>query len=202
VSLHAQTEVAELAEPEAEGRGGSSTLPHKRNPVACAIALAAATRIPGLVASMLAAMVQEDERGLGGWHAEWEVLPELVSLFGGALHQVTEAVAGLRVDAARMEANLEVTRGLVFAEAVQMALAARIGRAAAQRLVEGACARARAEGRHLREVLAADSEASRLLPGDALAQLFDPRRYLGVAEALIDRVLRSHSDVFARPDGS
>jgi 3-carboxy-cis,cis-muconate cycloisomerase len=202
VALHAQTEVGELAEPEGEGRGGSSTLPHKQNPVASAVALAAATRIPGLVASMLAAMVQEDERGLGGWHAEWEVLPEIVSLFGGALHHVTEAAAGLRVDAARMEANLEATRGLVFAEAVQMALAVRTGRAAAQRLVESACARARAEGRHLRDVLAADPEAARLLRGDELQQLFDPRRGLGVAEALVDRVLRAHSDVFDRRDRS
>jgi 3-carboxy-cis,cis-muconate cycloisomerase len=202
VSLHAQTEVAELAEPEAEGRGTSSTLPHKRNPVASAVALAAAARIPSLVATMLAAMVQEDERGLGGWHAEWEVLPELVSIFGGALHHTTEAMAGLRVDAARMEANLELTRGLVFAEAVQMALATRIGRASAQRVVAAACDRARAEGRHLREVLAADPEAAPLLPGDVLAQLFDPRRQLGVADALVDRVLSSHFDVSAKPDGS
>jgi 3-carboxy-cis,cis-muconate cycloisomerase len=202
VSLHAQTEVAELAEPEAEGRGTSSTLPHKRNPVASAVALAAAARIPGLVASMLAAMVQEDERGLGGWHAEWEVLPELVSVFGGALHHTTEAMAGLHVDAARMEANLELTRGLVFAEAVQMALAARMGRASAQRVVAAACDRARAEGRHLREVLAADPEAASLLTSDALAQLFDPRRQLGVADALVDRVLASHFGVSAKTDGS
>ena len=102
LSLYAQTEIGEVSEPSAEGRGGSSTLPHKRNPVACAVVLAAAARMPGLVSSMLGAMLQEEERGLGGWHAEWETLPEILGLFGGALHRLTETVAGLEVDAARM----------------------------------------------------------------------------------------------------
>ncbi len=199
VSLHAQDEVAELAEPPAAGRGTSSTLPHKQNPVAAAIVLAAVARIPGLVATMLGAMVQEDERALGAWHAEWETLPEVVSLFGGALHHMTDALAGLRVDAARMAANLEITRGLVFAEAVQMALAPRTGRAAAQRLVEAACLRARAEGRHLREVLADDAEAGRHLSHDDLVSLFDPRRYLGSADLMIDRVLSARSGGDTKP---
>ena len=109
-------------------------MPHKQNPVASRRGRwPRRPRVPGLVATMLAAMVQEDERGLGGWHAEWETLPELVGLTGGALHQVTETMAGLRVDAARMAANLEATRGLVFAEAVQMALGRAIGRAAGAR---------------------------------------------------------------------
>ena len=189
VSLHAQTEVAELFEPEAAGRGRSSTLPHKQNPVASAVVIAAATRIPGLVATMLSAMVQEDERGLGSWHAEWNTLPEIVSLYGGALHSSTEALAGLRVDAARMERNLELTRGLVFAEAVQTALAPKTGRPAAHRLVEAACVRARSEGRHLRDVLAEDAEASRHLSREELASLFEPRLYLGVSDRLIERVL-------------
>jgi 3-carboxy-cis,cis-muconate cycloisomerase len=202
VSLHAQTEVSELFEPRASGRGTSSTLPHKQNPVASAVVLAAAARIPGLVATLLSAMVQEDERGLGGWHAEWETLPEVVSLFGGALHHSTDVLAGLRVDAARMEENLEVTQGLVFAEAAQMAIAPRTGRPAARRLVEAACARARAEGRHLREVLAEEAEAGRHLSPEELASLFEPRRYLGGTDRMIDRVLAARSRARTRPGGS
>jgi 3-carboxy-cis,cis-muconate cycloisomerase len=193
VALHAQTEVGEVREPGGEGRGGSSTMPHKRNPVSSAVVLAAATRIPGLVASILGAMVQEEERGLGGWHAEWESLPELVGLLGGALHHVTETMAGLEVDAARMSANLEATRGLVFAEAAEMALAARTDRARARALVQAACRRARAEGRHLREVLASDPDVTPHLPPAELALVFDPRRGQGVADRLIDRVLASRS---------
>jgi 3-carboxy-cis,cis-muconate cycloisomerase len=201
LALHGQTEVAELFEPAVEGRGGSSSMPHKQNPVAAAVVLAAATRAPGLVATMLSAMVQEDERGLGGWHAEWETLPDLVGLTGGALHQLTDAMAGLRVDTARMAANLEATRGLVFAEAVQMAVAEKAGRAAAQRLLEAACRRAQSEGLHLREVLAADPTVSRHVPSDELERLFDPRRYVAVTGPLIDRVLTRHAAARAAARG-
>jgi 3-carboxy-cis,cis-muconate cycloisomerase len=192
LSLHMQTEVAELGEPSADGRGGSSTMPHKRNPVACGVVLAAATRMPGLVSSMLGAMIQEDERGLGGGHAEWEVLPEIVGLFGGALHHLTDAIAGLEVDPARMRENLEATRGLIFAEAVQMALGPALGRAAAHDLLQAASRQARAQRRHLREVLAADATVSLHLSPERLAELFEPRSYLGMAEALVDRVLAAH----------
>lgn len=189
IALHAQTEIAELEEPWHEGRGGSSTLPHKRNPVACAVVLAAGVRVPGLVATMLLAMDQEHARGLGGWHAEWETLPEIVSLFGGALHHLTDAVCGLRVDPARMRENLERTRGLVFAEAVQTALAAAVGRGQAHGIVEAASHRVRAEGRHLEDVLAADEAVTRHLPAERLAALFDPMAYLGAADAFVARVL-------------
>jgi 3-carboxy-cis,cis-muconate cycloisomerase len=192
LALHAQTEVAELHEPGAEGRGGSSTMPHKQNPVASAVVIAAATRAPGLVATLLAAMLQEDERGLGGWHAEWETLPELVRLAGGALHQVTETIAGLRVDAARMAANLEASQGLVFAEGIQLALAEKTG-TSAEALVEAACRRARTEGRHLRDVLAEDPTLARDLPPIELEHLFDLGRYVSVTGPLIDRVLRRHA---------
>ena len=190
IALHSQTEVAELAEPEAPGRGGSTSLPHKRNPVASAIALAAAHRVPGLVASALAAMVQEDERALGGWQAEWELLPELVSVFAGALHHLTHAVAGLRVDASRMRQNLEASRGLAYAEAVEIALVPLAGRADARRLVEAACRRAEEEGRHLKDVLASDPEICRQLP--ELEPLFDPGRATRAAERMVDEVLRLH----------
>src|SRR5262245_13256290 len=95
LALQMQTEVAEVFEPAGAGRGGSSTLPHKRNPIASAVVLAAAARMPGLVGSMMSAMVQEQERGLGGWHAEWETMPEIIGLAGGALHHLTRAMAGL-----------------------------------------------------------------------------------------------------------
>jgi 3-carboxy-cis,cis-muconate cycloisomerase len=201
VALHSQTEVAELSEPVAEGRGGSSTMPHKQNPVSAAVVLAAAARAPGLVATMLGAMIQEDERGLGGWHAEWETLPELVSLTAGALHHLTETMAGLRVDPARMAANLEATGGLVFAEAVQMAVAEKTGRAAAQRLLEAACRRAQAERRHLREVLADDPTVGRHVSPEELERLLDPGRYIAPADALVERVLARHAEVRARARG-
>jgi 3-carboxy-cis,cis-muconate cycloisomerase len=196
IALHSQTEVAELSEPEAAGRGGSTSLPHKRNPVASAVALAAAYRVPGLVASALASMVHEDERALGGWQAEWEILPELVSVFAGALHHLTDAVAGLRVDAPRMRQNLEASRGLAYAEGVEIALAQRIGRPEARRLVEAACRRARSEGRHLKEVLAEGPEALAQLPG--LEALFDPDRATRAAERMVDDVLQLHERERAR----
>ena len=136
LSLMMQSEVAEVAEPSEPGRGGSSTLPHKRNPVRCAIVLAAATRVPGLVGTMLSAMVQEHERALGGWQAEWETLPRIVCLTGGALEQMTELIEGLEIDAARMLANLEATQGLIFSERVAMLLASRLGKAVAHDVLE------------------------------------------------------------------
>ena len=201
ISLLMQTEVAEAFEPAGEGRGGSSTMPHKRNPVMCAVVLAAAVRVPGLVSAMLTAMVQEHERGLGGWHAEWETMPEIIGLAAGALHHLAETVPGLEIDTARMVENLDVTRGLIFAEAVQMALGPGMGRMAAHEMVEAACQRARAEKRHLREVLAEDAIVAKHLTKAELDRLFDPRQYLGVAEGLIDRVLAAHSSHRAKTAG-
>ncbi len=189
ISLHSQTEVAEVFEPSEKGRGGSSTMPHKRNPVTSAVVLSAATRIPGLVSTMLTAMTQEHERGLGGWHAEWETLPEIVSLSAGALHQMAEIVPKLEIDAERMKANLEATHGLIFAEAIAMALAAKMGRVAAHEVVESACERAWKEKRHLRDVIFSDDQVKTHLSSDDLDALFDPRRYLGAAEEFVDRVV-------------
>jgi 3-carboxy-cis,cis-muconate cycloisomerase len=193
VALLMQTDVGEAFEPAGEGRGGSSTMPHKRNPVACAAVLAAAVRAPGLVATMLAGMVQEHERGLGGWHAEWETLPELAVLAAGALRWTAETVEGLEVDAGRMRRNLDVTHGLILAEAVQMALGARIGRQAAHALLERASKRALAEGRHLGEALAAEPEVTAHLAPADLDRLLDPLNYLGAAAQLIDRALAARS---------
>ena len=189
LALLAQTEVDEAREPPVPGRGGSSTMPQKRNPVGASIALAASTRVPGLVATMLTAAVAEHERGLGNWPAEWETLPEIALLAAGALAAMIEAVEGMEVDEQRMKANLEIAHGLVYAEAVQTALAPALGRAAAHSLVAGACRRAVAEGRHLREILGGDADVGKHLDAQTLARLFDPHGYLGSARAFIERAL-------------
>ena len=138
ISLLMQSEVGEVLEPIGEGRGGSSTMPHKRNPVGSAAVLAAATCAPGLVATMFAAMPQEHERGLGGWQAEWETLPQLFRLTAGALGNMNDMAAGLEVHADVMVANLDRSRGLVLAEAVSAALSPKLGRSSAHSLVESA----------------------------------------------------------------
>jgi 3-carboxy-cis,cis-muconate cycloisomerase len=201
ISLHAQTEIAELSEPVAEGRGGSSTMPHKRNPVTAAVVLSAATRVPALVSTMLSAMVQEDERGLGGWHAEWECLAEIITLSGGALHHLTKTLPGLAIDSQKMHENLGLTNGLIFAEAVTMALGSKIGRLQANQLVEADCHRALAERKDLRAILAQDPEIARHLSSSDLDRLFDHRQYMGVADLLIDRVLSSHQNQKSKNSG-
>jgi 3-carboxy-cis,cis-muconate cycloisomerase len=200
LSLHSQTEIAEIFEPAGEGRGGSSTMPHKRNPVTSAIVLAAAIRVPALVSTVLSAMVQEEERGLGGWHAEWETMPELIALSGGALHHLAETIPGLEIDTTKMRDNVEVTHGLIFAEAVQMALAPRIGRPAAHKRVEAASKTATKNHRHLRDVIKSDAKIYKYLSSKEIKRLFDPAEYLGVADELIDRVLSAYASREAKGD--
>src|SRR5580692_8847173 len=189
ISLHAQTEVGEVFEPSADGRGGSSTMPHKRNPVTCAVVLSAAARVPPLLNTMLAALVQEQERGLGGWHAEWETLPDVVRLTAGALHHLTTTVSALELDSERMRQNLDLTKGLIFAEAVAMALGEKMPRSDAHELVQKACKRAQNARRDLRSVLAQDAIIKANLSDADLDRLFTPANYLGVADQFIDRVL-------------
>ncbi len=189
IALLMQTDVGEAFEPAGEGKGGSSTMPHKRNPVGAAAVLAASTRVPHLAGSLLSGMVQEHERGLGGWHAEWQVLPELVRLSAGALAQMVDVTGGLDVKPEQMRANLDATDGLIMAEAVAMALGAKLGKQEAHHLVEAASKRAVAEKRHLRDVLADDKTAMQHLNRDELDKLFDPLSYTGVTAALVDRVL-------------
>ncbi|HCE6396311.1 TPA: 3-carboxy-cis,cis-muconate cycloisomerase [Pseudomonas aeruginosa] len=193
LSLLMQTEAGEVFEPSAPGKGGSSTMPHKRNPVGAAVLIGAATRAPGLVATMLAAMPQEHERSLGLWHAEWETLPELCCLVSGALQQALLAVPGLEVDAARMRSNLELTQGLVLAEAVSIALAQCIGRDAAHHLVEQCCRQAVQQGVHLRAVLGANAEVSAELSAAELERLLDPAHYLGQARRWVQRAVAEHT---------
>ncbi|UCP00620.1 3-carboxy-cis,cis-muconate cycloisomerase [Metapseudomonas lalkuanensis] len=197
LSLLMQTEAGEVFEPSAPGKGGSSTMPHKRNPVSAAVLIGAATRAPGLVSTMFAAMPQEHERSLGLWHAEWETLPELCCLVSGALQQALLVVPGLEVDAARMRRNLDLTQGLVLAEAVSIALAQRIGRDAAHHLVEQCCRQAVKEGAHLRAVLGGNAEVSAQLSAAELDRLLDPAHYLGQARRWVDRALAEHK-LFSR----
>ena len=164
-------------------------MPHKRNPVACAAILAAATRLSGLASTLLAALPQEHERGLGGWQAEWEVVPEICRITAGALERTLELLDGLEVHPDAMARNLEATNGLIFAEAVMMALAAQVGKAEAHRITEAASHRAVSSGQHLREVLFADGEVTAHLNREQIQSLFDPLKYTGVASQFIDRVL-------------
>ena len=191
VSLMMQTDVSEAFEPSSEGRGGSSTMPHKRNPVAAASALAAATIAPNLAATIFAAQVQEHERSAGAWHAEWPTLPTLLLVTSGALAAIVEIAEGLEVDVARMRANLDLTDGLIMAEAVAFALAEKIGKSQAHHLVEAASKRAIAERKHLREVLVGNDEVTAQLGADRMAKLMEPLNYQGASQALIDRLLAS-----------
>jgi 3-carboxy-cis,cis-muconate cycloisomerase len=200
LSLLMQWEVAEAFEPRVPGRGGSSTMPHKRNPVGSAAILAAATRVPGLVATLLAAMPQEHERGLGGWQAEWESLPEICCLASGALMQALQVVQGLSLDPARMGANLASTRGVVLAEAVALALAPLVGRAAAHALVESACQRALDESKALLDVLREEDEVTRHLSTSELERLCEPSGYLGLSEELCARALAEYRRIARRSE--
>jgi 3-carboxy-cis,cis-muconate cycloisomerase len=191
VSLMMQTDVAEAFEPSGEGRGGSSTMPHKRNPVAAATALAAATMAPNLAATMFAAQVQDHERSAGPWHAEWPTLPMLLLVTSGALAAVVDMAEGLEVDAKRMRVNLDATHGLIMAESVTMKLAEKIGKSEAHHLMEAASKKAGAEKKDLRDVLTQDPKVTAHLDAGKIAGLFEPMAYQGVSQALIDRLLAS-----------
>ncbi|WFU19558.1 3-carboxy-cis,cis-muconate cycloisomerase [Bradyrhizobium sp. CB3481] len=194
VSLMMQTDVGEAFEPSGEGRGGSSTMPHKRNPVASASALAAATMAPNLAATILAAQVQEHERSAGPWHAEWPTLPTLMLVTSGGLAAIVDIAEGLEVDAERMRRNLDATDGLIMAEAVAMRLAEKIGKSDAHHLVEAASKKAVKDKKHLREVLREDAEVTAQLGADEIAKLFEPMAYQGASQTLIDRLLASLDD--------
>jgi len=193
VTLLAQTEVAEAAEGGAGG--GSSTMPHKRNPVAAVATLACTGRVPALVATMLAAMAHEHERAAGAWHSEWETLSELLRLVGSAAAWLRECVEELRPDPARMEANLAITDGLSMAESVTTRLVPALGRLGAHDVVQEACRRAVEEGRALRDVLRDTPAVTEQLDADEIDAALAPEHYLGVAGTLIDRALAAHAEV-------
>jgi len=191
ITLLAQTEVGEAREGQS---GGSSTMPQTQNPVNSAIALASAMRAPGLVATVLAAMPQEHERGLGGWQAEWDTIPELVGITADAAEAIAESVENLVVDAARMRANLDSSGGLILAEAVAMRLAPRLGKQQAHALVEDAARRV-GNGRGFADVLAEDPQVSSVLDRAAIDEALSPERYLGSSSQFIAEVLARHAKV-------
>src|ERR671919_1996662 len=188
VALLMQTEVGEVAEPHAAGRGGSSTMPQKRNPIACEFILACAKNVRQLVPVMLDAMLQDHERATGPWHAEWLALPQAFALTAGALHHARALLEGLSVDPARMRRNLDVTQGMITAEAVMMALAPALGREAAHPLVAASCREALETGADLLEALRAEPGVSAHLSGAQLERLLDPENYTGLAAQFVDRV--------------
>jgi 3-carboxy-cis,cis-muconate cycloisomerase len=192
LALMAQTEIGEFAEPSGDGKGGSSAMPHKANPVGCARILAAARRAPGLAATLLAAMAQEHERALGGWHAEWEALPELFGLAAMAAETASGLAHEGRFHPERMRANLDLTGGLIMAEAITIALAAKLGKPAAQALLERAARRARTENLPLRDALAAEPDVAGQLSPAELDELLRPESYLGAAPELARRAAKHY----------
>jgi 3-carboxy-cis,cis-muconate cycloisomerase len=188
VALMMQIEVGEASEPEAS-RSASSTMPHKRNPTGAAAALSAAAIAPNLVATILAAQVQEHERGLGGWQTEWTTLPTLALVVSGALDAVVRIAEGLEIDAERMRANLELSGGRIMTEAVVFALAEKMGRAEAYALVQDLIRRADEERKPVRDVLAADSRVRAHLNSVEIEKLFVPLTYQGSTQFFIDRLV-------------
>ena len=189
VKLLMQTEVGEVFEPFAHGRGSSSTMPQKRNPISSCYIHGAISVVRQHAAALMDAMVADHERSTGPWQIEWIVLPEAFCLTAGALRQARTLIEGLEVDPARMRANLELTNGLVASEAVMMGLSPHLGRERAHDLVYDLCREAIAKNRPLVELLAANAEVSRHLDRAALERLCDPSNYLGLAGVMVDRVL-------------
>jgi 3-carboxy-cis,cis-muconate cycloisomerase len=189
IILLMQTEIAEVFEPHQAGRGGSSTMPQKRNPIASEYVIAAARGAQALVPLMLGTLAQDHERATGPWQSEQLALPQIFVLTSGALAHATTLAEGMTVDVARMRRNLDSTGGLILAEAVMMALAEKIGRGAAHDLVEHACTRAIERRLHLGEILAEDAAVAAHLDPPSLARLLDPANYVGEAGAVVDRVV-------------
>jgi 3-carboxy-cis,cis-muconate cycloisomerase len=194
VTLLAQTEVAEVAEPADEGRGGSSTLPHKRNPVGSVLAIACARRVRGEASILLGAMAQEHERAAGAWQAEWEALGAALAYTGGAAAAVRDVIEGLEVRPERMRENLDMTGGLVLAEPVSMALRERVGRSEAHHLVEAASRRALEAGRPFREELLADDAIRSELSQEEIDRALDVDGYASEAAALVERALKRYRE--------
>ena len=200
VTLLAQTEVAEVAEGRDDPRqGGSSAMPHKRNPVASVVILGCTRRAPGLLATLAAAAEHEQQRAAGAWHAEWQTLSDLLRLTGSAASWSASLLSGLRIDANRMRANLDATGGLPLAEHVAARLSPALGRLAANDLVAAASARAAERGVGLAGALLADADAAAVLraagvtPADLDAAL-DPAGYLGASAEFISRALAAHRE--------
>ena len=187
--LMMQTEIAEAFEPFVKGRGASSTMPQKRNPISCELIIAIAKAVRQHCGLMLDAMLADHERATGPWHLEWIAVPERFIASASALYQARFMLDGLIVDAARMRQNLDITGGLIVAEAVMMALAKHVGRGAAHDAVYACCRKVADTGGTLLSHLVADPEITKHLDEPQLASLVDPANYLGVAAKMVDRVL-------------
>ena len=191
IMIMASTEFAELYEPFVKGRGGSSTMPQKRNPISSELMLAASKAVRQHAGLMLDAMVQDLERATGPWHAEWMAIPESFVLTAGALHQAKFALGGLIVDENKMTENLDISRGLIVAEAVMMGLAPQMGRQQAHDIVYDACRLANEKGMTLADALSADPHVSARIDRATIERLTSPKNYLGLAPEMVDRVLAS-----------
>jgi 3-carboxy-cis,cis-muconate cycloisomerase len=189
VKLLMQTEVAEVFEPFHEGRGSSSTMPQKRNPVSSLYIHATAALVRQNAAALMEAAVADHERSTGPWEIEWIALPEIFLLSSGALAQSRALAEGLIVDAARMRANLDMTGGQISSEAVMMGLGPYLGRQRAHDLVYDHCRQAATSGRPLLDILAADAEIGRHVSRQQLTDMLDPAKYVGLAGEMVDRVL-------------
>src|SRR6185312_6435915 len=191
VMIMASTEFAEVYEPFVKGRGASSTMPQKRNPISSELMLAASKAVRQHAGLMLDAMVQDFERATGPWHAEWVAIPESFVLSAGALHQAKFALGGLIVDSARMAQNLAMSKGLIVAEAVMMQMAPFIGRQQAHDIVYAACRVVNEHGGTLAEALAVEPEVTKHFDAAAIARMTDAANYAGLAPQMVDRVIGS-----------
>ncbi|WP_055710853.1 class-II fumarase/aspartase family protein [Streptomyces torulosus] len=199
VQTLSRTEIGEVSEPAAAGRGASSAMPQKRNPALATLIVSAARQVPAHALVLAQCLLAEDERPAGAWHAEWQPLREALRLAGGAAHTAVELAEGLVVHPGRMRANLDLTGGAIVAERLNVALAPALGKTTAKKLLASASFEAADTGRPLAEVLSHRPElAARFTPAQ-LADLLDPAHYTGAADALIDRALRDHEDAGGTP---
>ncbi|MGW0583683.1 class-II fumarase/aspartase family protein [Streptomyces sp. NPDC002920] len=194
VQTLSRTEIGELSEPAAAGRGTSSAMPQKRNPALATLIVSAARQVPAHALVLAQCMLAEDERPAGAWHAEWQPLREALRLAGGAAHTAVELAEGLVVHPEQMLANIGLTGGAIVSERLTVALAPAFGKARAKKLLTTASAEAADSGRPLDEVLLGHPELSARFTPAQLAELLDPARYTGAADALVDRALRRYGD--------
>jgi len=190
IMIMASTEFGEVYEPFVKGRGASSTMPQKRNPISSELMLAASKAVRQHAGLMVDAMVQDFERATGPWHAEWIAIPESFILTAGALHQAKFALGGLIVDADRMKVNLGMSKGLIVAEAVMMGMAPLIGRQQAHDIVYDACRSVNEHGGSLAEALAAMPAVTTYFDRATIDRLTNPENYLGLAPQMVDRAIQ------------
>ncbi len=195
VALLAQTEVGEASEGDAPGKGGSSAMPQKHNPIDATSAIASARLAIGVVPVILSAMAQEHERAVGGWQAEWAAIPNLFCYTASAVEGVRGALTDLKIDPTRMQANLDLTGGLIMAEALTVALAPKVGRPEAYRITRVACDSVIGSGKSLRQAAQGNREVSAILSQEEIDNALDPARYVGSTQAFIDRAIRSYRAV-------